>query len=205
MKELKMTDDSESKQILLNMRQTGEVSRETVLERFGIDPIEEKEKIVKERQFELDSTKNANLAAALAQGKASEELARFDARAQFAMQDEQHRLREQPFEKDIMSENQNVFVDSSELIKTLAIQLSLTPPEQQQAVFEGLSVKAPLTAALVLERFLADMQPPAEEEQQPSELQGPGAGPPTKANKKADQPTSKSNKSKGASSGDPAK
>ena len=206
LKDLKMTDDSESKQVLLNMRETQQVSHRTLLDKFGLDYVKETENLQKEAKDRIEMAKTENVAMALAQGIAQETLARHEARAQFAMQDEAHRMREEPFEADILAENANVYVDSSKLIEMLSIQLSMTPPEQQEAVYADLAKRAPVTAALVLERFLADQAPMGPEEgAAPVEAAGPGPGRPTKGNKKENQASSSSNKTKGASSGDPAK
>jgi hypothetical protein len=204
-KELKMTDDSESKQLMLNLREGSQLSQKTLLDKFGLDYWEEKKNLKSEQQDRLEMQKAESITMAMAQGIAQETLARHEARAQHAMQDEAHRIREEQFEKDVLQENQNVYVDSSQLIERLSVQLSMTPPEQQEILFNDLAKRAPITAALVLERFLTDMAPPPEEDGGPAageEVAKPGAGAPKKeSNKKADQVKPKSSKTKGASSG----
>ena len=90
-----------------------------------------------------------------------------------------------------LSENKNLYMDSSKLIEMLSLQLSMAPPEEQEKLYNELAMKAPITAALVLERFLADQLPPPEEEEDPvnSPPQEPAKaqGAPKKANKKGNQ------------------
>jgi hypothetical protein len=205
LKELKMTDDSEAKQVLLNMRETNQVSHKTLLNRFGLDYREEMKNLRQEAQDQIEAAKSKSVSMALAQGIAQEVLARHEARAQYAMQDELHRIREKPFEKDILAENANLFVDSSKLIEMLAIQLSMIDPKEQERVYADLAKRAPITAALVLERFLADQVGVAAAEAEEKGQIGPGPGAPKKPNKKENQPKPKSNKIKGASTGDAAK
>ncbi len=201
-KELKMTDDSEAKQLMLNLREGAQISNRTMLDKFGIDYWEEQKNLKLEQQDRLEMQKGESIAMAMAQGAAQETLARHEARAQHAIQDESHRIREEQFEKEVLQENQNVYVDSSQLIERLAVQLSMTPPERQEALFSDLARQAPITAGLVLERFLADMAPPPEEGGgDVGVVEGPGAGAPKKDNKKDDQVKPKSSKSRGASRG----
>lgn len=202
LKELKMTDDSETKQIMLNMRETQQVSHKTLLDKFGIDYNTERENLKQEQHDRLEAAKSESVTMAMAQGLAQEILARHETRAMHATQDEAHRLREEPFESSILAENQNLYMDSSKLIEMLSIQLGLAPPEQQEALFADLSKRAPVTASLVLERFLADQAPPPEamEEEAPGPPMGPGAGAPNKANKKENQ-VKPANKTKGATRG----
>jgi len=202
LKELKMTDDSESKQVLLNMRETQQVSHKTLLNKFGLDYNVERKNILDENKDRIEIKKSENVAMALAQGIAQETLARHEARAQNAMQDEMHRIREESFEKDVLQENQNLFLDSSKLIEMLAVQLSLTPPENQEAVFQDLAKRSPITASLVLERFLASQGPTEEEMASEGAVDSAPQGAPPKGNKKANQASG--GKSKGASSGNPA-
>jgi len=156
LQELKMTDDTEAKQLLLNMRENKEISRKTLHEKFNLNSKEEGKNLLEEQKTEIDIQKSQNITMAMAQGMAQEILARYEARAQHAMQDEAHRIREEQFEKDILLENKNTYMDSSKLIENLSIQISLAPPERQEALFNDLAKKAPITAGLVLERFLAD-------------------------------------------------
>ncbi len=200
-KELKMTDDSETKQIMLNMRETKQVSHKTLLDKFGLDYAKERANLRAEHSAAMEDARVESTTQATAQGLGQEILARHEARAMAASQDEQHRLREKPFEQDILAENKNVYMETSKLIDMLAIQMSLTPPEQQEAVYAELSKRAPLTAALVLERFLASQAPDPNAVEDPGAPMGPGAGAPTKGNKKENQVEPKGNKSKGATRG----
>ncbi len=204
-KELKMTDDSESKQVMLNMREAKQVSHKTMLDKFGIDYREEFDNIKAEAQDNLEMQKSENITLAMAQAISQSILARGEARAQHAMKDEEHRLREEPFEKEVMQENQNIYLDSGKLIESLALQLSMTSPNQQEALYADLAKRAPVTAALVLERFLADQQMPVEENGtgQGVPTTGPGPGAPQKANKKENQVQSSGNKQKGQTRGNP--
>jgi len=199
-KELKMTDDSETKQIMLNMRETRQVSHKTLLDKFGLDYDKERGYLKLEHAARMEDAKSESITQAMAQGLGQEILARHEARAMAAQQDEQHRLREKPFEQDVLAENQNVFMETGKLIEMLAIQMSLTPPEQQEAVYARLAKDAPMTAALVLERFLASQAPDPEAVEEPGAPVGPGAGAPEKGNKKENQ-ASTGSKSKGATRG----
>lgn len=199
LQELKMTDDTEAKQLLLNMRATKEISRKTMYDKFGIDAEQEQKNLMEENKADIDLQKSQNITMAMAQGMATEVLARYEARAQHAIQDETHRIREEQFTKDVLQENKNTYMDSSKLIENLAIQISLAAPEKQEALFNNLAKRAPITAGLVLERFLA-AQAPLEEEGETGAT-GQGAGAPTKPNKKENQIKPKSSKQKGQTRG----
>jgi hypothetical protein len=202
LKDLKMTDDSETKQIMLNMREGRQISHKTLLDKFGLDYYKEQDFIKKEDKDRVESSKAEHIAMALAQGTAQETLARHEARAQHALQDEAHRLREEPFEANVLAENANLYLDSSKLIEMLSIQLSMTPPDQQQALYEALATQAPVTAALVLERFLSSgQQGGGAMPMQAGVLDGPGAGAPEKPNKKENQVEPKGDKQRGQTRG----
>jgi hypothetical protein len=196
---LKMTDDSESKQLMLNLRESREVSQETLHDAFGFDHEEELGRIENERKELIMANTEEATAQAKAQGKSQEILARAQARAQQALEDETFRLKEQVFTKNILQENGNISLDSSELIKMLAYQLSITPPEQQESFFMSISQNAPITAALMMERFLNTGMMGGG--MPLTESTGPGAGRPEEANTKEDQIKPKSDKQKGQTRG----
>jgi len=196
---LKMTDDSESKQLMLNLRESREVSQETLHDAFGFDHEEELGRIENERKELIMANTEEATAQAKAEGKSQEILARAQARAQQALEDETFRLKEQVFTKNILQENGNISLDSSELIKMLAYQLSITPPEQQESFFMSISQNAPITAALMMERFLNTGMMGGE--MPLTESAGPGAGRPEEANTKEDQIKPKSDKQKGQTRG----
>ena len=203
MKDLKMTDDSETKQLMLNLKDTNNLSQTTLHEKFGIDHAIEVKRMRSEEDEQLDLNKNNSISMAIAQGLSQEILARSEARAQHALEDETHKLREEPFEQQILSENQNINLESSKLIEMLSLQMSMTPPDQQEAFYQEIAKSAPMTAALVLERFLSGgmIQPVQNQGVAP---EGNGSGNNMNGNQKADQVQPSSGKQKGQTRGNPA-
>ena len=170
-KKLRMTDDSESKQILFNLNTNKKVSDETMLSEMGFDFDEEKQRLSEDQDYALEfNTKNMEIQSE-AQGKGQVILAKYQALSQTALQNEMHRQREVLFSEEIATENKTTHIDSSEIIDKLAIQLSLMPEQQRQVALNDLAQRAPVTAGFVLERFLAK-QP----QETPEPPKGDGGG-----------------------------
>ena len=154
-KKLRMTDDSESKQLITNLNANRKVSDETLLDEFGVNAEQERELLKKDLAFNLEMNSRNAEETAEAQGKGQLIAAKYQARANQSIQEEMHKQRERHFEDDIAQENANVQIESSEILDKLAIRLSLMPEEQRQASLNDLAQRAPVTAGFVLERFLA--------------------------------------------------
>lgn len=152
---LRMTDDAQAKQLMVNLNMNKKVSDETLLDEFGINVAEEREKMQRDLNFVIQLDKENMENQATAQGEAGVITARYQAKAQAAMEDETFKQKETLFNEEIALENPNTHIDSSEIIDKLAVQLMLLPEDQQQLALDDLVKRAPVTAGFVLERFLA--------------------------------------------------
>lgn len=207
-KELKMSDDSESKQIAMNLREMQQISQRTLLEKFGVDYDQEKSRLKEEQKDTLEQAIQKSIEQARAKGKSQELLARYNTRAQKAMQDEAHRMRENKFEEEVLKENKNFNVDASELIDALATRLSLYGPMQQQQVYQQLAANYPVTAAFVMERLIANGeamfgQQAEGEDMMESDKSKDKNGRPRESNTKEDQVKRTGSKQKGNTRGQP--
>lgn len=152
-KKFKMADDSESKQLYVNLNQAGKISDARLLDEFGLDFTEEQAAISKSRESERDERVRDATAQAEANGEAQLVNAKYQAAAQQAMTDETFKIRAAALENEFAAENINIPEDSFTLVTKMALQLIGWAPEEQQAKLQEMSKKMPITASLVAERL----------------------------------------------------
>jgi|APSaa5957512576_1039674.scaffolds.fasta_scaffold00033_95 hypothetical protein len=158
LKKFKMSDDSQSKQLSLQLNELGALSASTLLQDFGYSAVEEEISNTKENSAMIDQGIKKAIREAEAQGQATVIMTRYQARAQKAAEDELLRLRAEVFEKELMEENAGSPIDPYEVIEKYAKTLMFFGPEEQTQAIQEISKTAPVTANLVMERLNYYMQ-----------------------------------------------
>lgn len=156
-KKFKMADDTEAKQLLVNLSQMNKISDETLLDEFGYDYVDEKDKLEQTREFAAQMEAMTQRKLAEGQGEAQMILAKYQVRAQDAAMNEQHLLKEKLLEDELSTENAGTDVDIENLLKKYVAQISVLPPPAQQKVLMQMQKHQPITFALVMERLQAQM------------------------------------------------
>ena len=152
-KKFKMSDDSESKQLILQLNQEGKVSDKTLHDEFGFDHHEEVESLRKSRAAERDEAIIGAEKQAEAQGHGQVILAKYQARAEQAMADERFRLKAELFETELMNENQAIPEDPYILINKYALEILNLPEPLQAQKLQQLAMAMPVTYNLVIEKL----------------------------------------------------
>lgn len=172
-KELRMADDSETKDLALRVAQQGWLSPSYVVDKLGFDIDLDKQMRLKDTEFDnYLSSLRAN-AQAQAQGKAQEILARSQIKANHIMEELEAAREEGLFSEELAVELRSNKEEVSSIIRKLTVQLTLMPPETQPIYLQQLQNAYPLTAGFVLKRLQISQQfsPNGEEQnkEQPTE------------------------------------
>ena len=160
----RMSDDTEAKNILVNLNANNKISDNRMWDELGYDPEDEqrlKEKSL-DNELQLEQKKQQKLAEI--QGEAQITLGKYQVRAQSAAQNEQFLIKEKLFEKELAEENAGTDMDMETLVQTIADKLGLLPPEIQSEALKQLAKKQPVTFALVLHRIEMEKEMLAREE-----------------------------------------
>lgn len=150
-KEFKMSDDNQTKQLMLQLSELGKLSDDKIIDAFGWDPEEIKKEIAEtaeERRAELK--RNATVQAE-AEGNAAVTAAKYQARAQLEAQREHLRVRIEHLQQEIQREQGAIPENFLELVQSLALQVVYSPPEIQVQILDNLRKETPTTYALVME------------------------------------------------------
>jgi hypothetical protein len=152
-KKFKMSDDTESKQLAIQLNQGGKISDSKLVEEFGYDYAEEREAL---RQSKLAMMEDAIVESekqAEAQGRGMLINAQYQARAQKIQMDEQFKQKVEIMQNEIARETGGIPDDVFSLIDKWALEMAATPaPMQQQRYFE-MARAMPVTASFIMERF----------------------------------------------------
>jgi len=152
-KKFKMSDDSESKQLAIQLNSTGKISDPKLLDEFGYDPEEEKEALRRSRIESLDDMIKESEKQAEGQGRAQIILAEYQAKAEQAVTDTKFRLKAELFENEIAAENGAIPEDIFKLIDKYAIELINLPAEFQEQKLLEIQKKMPNTFMLIIEKM----------------------------------------------------
>jgi len=149
----KMNDDSETKQLAIELNAAGKISDYTLLSEMGHDP--ETEAIANKAMRETLSEEqiHAGELQAEAQGKAMVIQARYQVRAQRAANDERMKLQAELFQDELVKENLGIPEDPMKLIDKYAMEIFYMDPKSQQQYLDEMSVRMPITYRLVLDRL----------------------------------------------------
>lgn len=149
----KMNDDSETKQLAIELNAAGKISDYTLLSEMGHDP--ETEAIANKamRETLTEEQIHAGELQAEAQGKAMVIQARYQVRAQRAANDERMKLQAELFQDELVKENIGIPEDPLKLIDKYAMEIFYMDPKTQQQYLDEMSVRMPITYRLVLDRL----------------------------------------------------
>lgn len=152
-KKFKMNDDSEAKQLAVDMNAAGKISDFTLLSEFGMDPKVEAEANKNMRETLIDEQIKAGEQQAEAQGKAMVISAKYQVRAQRAANDERMKLQAELFQDELVKENIAIPEDPLKLIDKYAMEIFYMDPPTQQKYLDGMATSMPITYRLVLDRL----------------------------------------------------
>jgi len=152
-KKFKMNDDTETKQLAIELNTAGKISDYTLLSEMGHDPETEAEanKLMRE-SFTEEQIKSGELSAE-AQGKALVIQARYQVRAQRAANDERVKLQAELFQEELIKENLGIPEDPLKLIDKYAMEVFYMDPKTQQQYLDEMAIRMPITYRLVLDRL----------------------------------------------------
>lgn len=172
-KKFKMMDDVQTKEVMLQMAQLNKISDTTLLTEFGLNAVEERENRRKEIKAQNDLNTEAILAQADAQGKAVQQQARYQVRAQYDAQEENCRIKERKFATELIQELQLTTMDPSDWLEKQAILIESVPPEAGQQMLAVYQANAPTAFGFLMKRIqgIQGIDPMALAQQQ-MEIQG---------------------------------
>lgn len=180
-KEFKMADDLNRLAMNMQLRQAGDLSRHTLLTAAGHDPQTEDELIKKADDDRQNEMKKQAITQAEAQGESSLIVARYQAKAQVAMEKEQSRLAAeasiggpplQPSPAMAMAPTTNVGVDPRSMVSQILSKIKESP-EEGSDILRQLQVQAPDMYKEVTRRLNPQQPIRALPEQKPPR-RGPG-------------------------------
>lgn len=152
-KKFKMTDDSEAKQIALELNAAGKLSDYTLLTEMGHDPEVESEANKALRADLTEEQIKAGEMQAEAQGKALVIQAKYQVRAQRAANDERLKMQAELFQEELTAENLGIPEDPLKLVDKYAMEIFYMDPKVQEQYLNELSRRMPITYRLVLDRL----------------------------------------------------
>lgn len=151
---MRMNDDSEAKQMAMNLNSAQKLSDETLLKELHYDPDKEKQRIREEAGFKRELATEDARAAAEAQGQAQLIIAKYQVQAQAEAADERARQDEKLFSAEVEEELGVEEEGIHQQIKKLAMTILMMPdPKMQQKALEALYQESPVTYNLVSQRI----------------------------------------------------
>jgi len=189
-KDFKMSDDTQAKQLVIQMAEMAKISDDKLLEVFGWNPEEIKKQQKQSRMEQRENAVHDQVAQAEAQGKAQVVMSKYQARAQMEGQRETLKIKLERLQSEIQQEQGEIPEDYLDLVEAIALRLMHLPPEMQVSSMNKLQKTAPTTYALVMEAIRSyqeagfvptseGMSPTGGEEGNPN-TSGVGGEPPAK-------------------------
>lgn len=154
-KRLRMSDDTESKNLAIQLNGAGKLADSLLLQDFGYDPHEN----LKTQANDLDNMQEVDRKRANSQAATQEILMiaqmKAQAKSEAAYLEEKSIINEEMFAEDIASEAGPWMhgLDTVSFMKKLTAQLMTLPPEQQATLVKSLSGKMPTISALLTQRL----------------------------------------------------
>jgi hypothetical protein len=148
-----MSDDLQAKELLMQLAQLGKLADSTLLEEFGIDPVEERKVRKSDGDFALELVMDQAKQQAEAQGKGQVIMARYQTEAQLAAQEQAARNNESKFLPELVQEMGITDANPSDVLQKQAIIVAGMPPDKQQQYLTILSKKAPHTFGFLMQRL----------------------------------------------------
>ncbi len=152
-KRFKMSDDSESKQLAMNLNSMGKLSDARLLDDFGYDYNEEIQAIRKSRAEALDLQIIEKAKIAEAEGQAMMISAKYQARANKVMQDEPMKMKAELFINEISAELGTTPMDPYQLIEKYTLELLSMPDEYRNQRLQQMQQKMPITTSLIMQKL----------------------------------------------------
>lgn len=152
-KKFKMSDDTESKNLALQLNQLGKLSDTRLLQDYGYDNDKDQELRMKDAEFQGELRKLVVLRETEAQGQALALQMERQAQAEKSYLDMKAKLREKLFAEEIAEENHQIKTKSANLIEKYTYEISAMPPEEQEGALQKLYAIMPVTAMAVLLRM----------------------------------------------------
>lgn len=171
LKKFKMQDDLQAKELLLQLSQGGKLSDTTLLEEFGIDPLEEREVRRSDSTFTTELMTDQMKAQAESQGKGTVLSARYQALAQLEMAEATSRNIEQKFQAELVKELGITDKDPSDVLQKQALIIMNIPAPQQQQYLAQLQQQTPLACGFILARLQTMGVIPSPQEQRVMEME----------------------------------
>jgi hypothetical protein len=174
-KKLRMSDDSESKDLALRLGQAGWLASSNVIEEFGYDSAADKVKREADTRFDNEMANLRGMEQAKVQAAAQEILAASQGRAQVLAQEAIYSEDESLFSKELAEELKTFPETISQLLRKMALQIAFLPPEMQQAQLVQLMQMAPTSYGFVVRRMqgllaLSPQPEPPDESKGPKEV-----------------------------------
>lgn len=152
-RKLRMSDDSESKDLALRTAMNGWLSPTTLLSELGFDTRADQHQRIEDTQFDNEIVKMRAAAQADAQAKTQEAMARAQVTSQTIMEEMTAAKDESLFANELAQELKTTPEETGFVIRKLAVQMSLLPPEMQPQYVKAMSVQMPLTFGFVMKRL----------------------------------------------------
>jgi len=167
---LRMSDDSETKDLALRTAQQGWLSPTHLLDQLGFEPETDQKYRISDTKFDNELAAMRAEAQADAQATAQETLAKAQIRSQQIMQELAASYDEKLFGEELAVEMKVNKEETGIVLRKLAVQFSLLPPEGQNMFLNELSQTMPLTAGFVIKRLqIASQFSMGEEKETPEE------------------------------------
>ena len=153
LKKFKMSDDIQAKDLLLQLAQLGKLADSTLLDEFGIDPIEERQVRKADSAFANELVSDQMKQQAEAQGKSIVIQARYEAMAQAAAVEQAARNNESKFQAELVRELGVTDANPSDVLQKQAIIVQNMPPDKQQQYLQVLAKQAPYSFSFLMARL----------------------------------------------------
>lgn len=177
-KKFKMSDDSESKQLAINLNSSGKISDSRLLDEFGYNYEEEQAALIKSRASMLEAQISEQEKQAEAQGRGQVIIARYQAKSEQANIDEKFKIKAELFQEEIAKELGMIPEDPYKAISKFALELFNMPSEVQQQKFIELQQNMPICYSIIMEKFRSLQLAYAREQNELMSLQPPPPPPP---------------------------
>lgn len=154
-RKLRMSDDTESKQLSLQLNQMGKLADSLVVQDMGYDPEENNKTMLKDidEQSEIERRRAANQAKT--QTLMAIEQMRGQAKAESAYLEEKSVVAEELFAEEIASEAGSMMhgLDTTSFMKKLTAQIVGMPPQMQNRLLQTLYKRMPTVASFLMQRM----------------------------------------------------
>ncbi|MBC8436847.1 hypothetical protein H8D85_00835 [bacterium] len=152
-RKLKMADDVQAKQGMMNLNNMGKLSDATLLDEYGLDYNKEQDAIEKGKKIFREGIIHDAMAQARSQGEAQVIAAQFQARAQQAMEEEGTKIDAEMFQEELSQETVGIPAEPSKIVEKYAREIFFADPQTQVAYLQQLYSIMPTTAGLVHRRL----------------------------------------------------